>query len=102
MKINEALDLKEVKKVIEALKNEKKTEFSSHDFIKKYAWNHEEKYVEMLYEHKTNEPFRTVHAKIALFLAQHTEELKIKKITRKESMNIFGHETEVQFWIHSL
>ncbi len=94
MKVEEALE------VIEALKNEKKTdkEFSSHDFIKKYAWYHEKEYVEMLYDHKTNEPFRTVHAEIALFLARHTEELKIQKTTRKESMNIFGHETEVQFW----
>ena len=48
MKVEEALE------VIEALRNEKKKEFSSHNFIKKYAWYHEKEYVEMLYDQKTN------------------------------------------------
>lgn len=88
------MNIEKVKAVISELGNE----FSSHDFIEKYAWHHEEEYVEMLYPHKAKEPFRTVHAAMARFLAEHTEELGIRKTERKESMNIFGHETEVQWW----
>lgn len=87
-----------IAKVAEDLQKESVTEFSSHRFIEKYAWLHEEEYVEMLYGHKSQQPFRTVHAAIARFLADNASELGIRKTGRQESLNIFGHETEVQWW----
>lgn len=92
------MNFEKVKAAIDEVKKELKDGFSSHHFIEKYAWLNEEEYVEMLYQHKANKPFRTVHATMAGFLSEHADELGIQKTERKESINIFGHETEVQWW----
>lgn len=73
-------------------------EFSSHTFIETYACYHEEEYIDMLHAHKNNHAFQTVHSKIGRFLSDNQEALNIEKLHRKENLNVFGHETEVQFW----
>lgn len=80
------------------LKEKSKDEFNSHEFIEKYAYHYEEEYIDLLYDHKKNHAFQTVHRQIGHFLSKNMEALSIEKTMRKENLNIFGHETEVQFW----
>ena len=72
--------------------------FSSHEFIEGYAYHHEEEYINMLCEHKGDKAFQKVHAQLARFLIEHKDELRILKMPRKGSVNVFGNITEVQFW----
>lgn len=72
-----------IQKLEKDLKEKSKEEFNSHD---------------LLYDHKKNHAFQTVHRQIGGFLSENMEALGIEKTIRKENLNIFGHETEVQFW----
>jgi hypothetical protein len=90
------MNLKESKEIVEELG----TNFSSHDFIEKFAFYHEEAYIGMLYACKGKHAFQTVHAQIGRFLSDNKIQLNIKKTERKENKNVFGNETEVQFWSH--
>lgn len=78
-----------------------KTEFSSHDFIRRFATVAEEQYVRMLYdcvEKGDEHPFQTVHMQIGRELERLQAKLGIEKTDRKMNTNIFGNEDEVQFW----
>lgn len=90
------------KAIIEELQKklvkEMKEEFSSHEFIEKYAYRYEEEYIERLYKHKKDHAFQTVHRQIGRFLSENQEKLGIEKTQRKENLNVFGNETEVQYW----
>lgn len=66
-------------------------EFSSHDFIEKFAQQFEDDYIEMLVNYqKTGTAFQTVHSMIAKHLSQNMPALNIEKIPRKGSENVFG------------
>lgn len=80
-------------------KKKAEREFSSHTFIEKYAYRHEKLYIEMLYAHKNNKAFQTIHRQIGRFLSDNKDDLGIEKSKREKNLNVFGHETEVQFWI---
>lgn len=78
-----------------------KTEFSSHDFIRRFATVAEEQYVRMLYEcveKGDNHPFQTVHMQIGRELGRLQERCGIEAGIKGMSINIFGNEDEVQFW----
>lgn len=87
-----------IEELQEKLAKEMKEEFSSHEFIEKYAYRYEEEYVERLYQHKKDHAFQTVHRQIGRFLSENQEKLGIEKTQRKENLNVFGNETEVQYW----
>lgn len=92
-------EIEEEKEKKEEEKKRAEREFSSHTFIEKYAYHHEKIYIEMLCAHKNNKAFQTVHRKIGRFLSDNKDDLGIEKSERKKNLNVFGHETEVQFWI---
>lgn len=92
------LTKEQAKFIIQELKKDLKEEFNSHEFIEKYAYHYEEEYIDLLYDHKKNHAFQTVHRQIGSFLSNNTEYLCIEKTMKKKNLNIFGHETEVQFW----
>lgn len=92
-------EIEEEKEKKEEEKKKAEREFSSHTFIEKYAYHHEKIYIEMLCAHKNNKAFQTVHRKIGRFLSDNKDDLGIEKSERKKKLNVFGHETEVQFWI---
>ena len=69
--------------------------FTSHAFMSMY----ESVYVGQLsgYSH-AKAPFRTLHAQIGRYLAQHAEELGIRPSGPVPSKNIKGNETYCQNW----
>ena len=75
-----------IEELQEKLAKEMKEEFSSPEFI------------ERLYKHKKDHAFQTVHRQIGRFLSENQEKLGIEKTQRKENLNVFGNETEVQYW----
>lgn len=75
-----------------------KAEFTSHDFLKKFAKEFEEQYIEFLNIYKGNGAFQTVHSQIALFLSENEITLGIIKTNKEKSENIFGEEDYVQGW----
>lgn len=87
---------KELKKIIDDLPQE---EFSSHDFIEKFARLFEAEYIEMLYKYKnTGNAFKTVHSTIAKYLSQNMTSLDIVKTKRDESEHVFGDVDIIQWW----
>ncbi|MBQ7742458.1 MAG: hypothetical protein IJT90_06010 [Bacteroidaceae bacterium] len=96
------MEIEQVKKVLEDLRNEGKNHFSSHDFIKKFAENYEHEYIAMLWEKRdTTHPFQIVHSQIGLDLErmQNCCDVHFTKDSRIYSENIFGKKDEVQSWI---
>jgi tRNA nucleotidyltransferase/poly(A) polymerase len=87
----------EIADIISNLK--KDVEFSSHDFIEKFAQQHEEDYIEMLVKYqRTGNAFQTVHSLIAKYLSLNMTTLRIDKTERKVSENVFGSADIVQWW----
>ena len=77
-----------------------KNEFSSHDFIEKFAQQFESDYIEMLVLYKENgKAFQTVHSLIAKFISEKKEIFKIEKTIRKSSENVFGDNNVIQWWM---
>lgn len=99
IKVNDIiiLDIKMAQDIIGELKQQT-DEFSSHQFIEKFAFYHESAYIDLLHLHKDNHAFQYTHAQIARFLSENQSALGITKTTRDDSINVFGHKTEVQFW----
>lgn len=87
----------EIANIISNLK--KDVEFSSHDFIEKFAQQYEADYINMLvnYQKKGN-AFQTVHSMIAKYLSQNMSVLLIVKSKRKGSENVFGSIDYIQWW----
>lgn len=89
------MDVNKAKKVIEKMERT----FSSHKFIKEYAFQNQKEYIEALQEKvQSGSPFEIVHQQIGRFLLDNAEELHIKHIGDKMSDNIFGHKNMVAKW----
>lgn len=73
-------------------------QFSSHDFIEKFAQKYEDDYIDMLVMYKGRSAFQEVHKQIAKFLSKEAVSLSIEKSSKKLSENVFGSDTEVQWW----
>lgn len=87
-----------ISRIINDIKRDK-AEFSSHDFIKKFAQQFQEKYIDMLYEYKeTGHAFQSLHAQIAKHLSENMLLFEIQKSEKKGSEDIFGDIVEIQWW----
>lgn len=99
MNINDYLEtnIDSVKSITDEFNNK---EFSSHDFIEKFIGRFESDYIEMLVKHQNSgHAFQTVHQSIAKFLTNKMSILQIKKTQTKDSENVRGNITLVQYWI---
>lgn len=77
----------------------KDDEFSSHDFIEKFAKQYEVDYIEMLVKYqRTGKAFHTVHRLIARHLSLNMLTLHIDKTKKKASENVFGVVDKIQWW----
>lgn len=75
------------------------SDFSSHDFIEKFARMFETQYIEMLYKYKdTGNAFKTVHSTIAKYLSQNMNAFGIVKMSKKGSEHVFGEIDIIQWW----
>lgn len=72
--------------------------FDSHEFIRSFAKEFEVDYVAFLSMYE-DEPFRKVHAQIALFLSLNKELLNIKDDGITHSPNVFGIESANERWV---
>jgi hypothetical protein len=74
-------------------------EFSSHDFIEKFARMFEREYIEMLYDYRTTgNAFKTVHSAIAKYLSQNMASFNIVKNPKGPSEHVFGNIDVIQWW----
>ncbi len=73
-------------------------EFNSHQFIEKFAYNYEALYITWLYDNIDKRAFQTVHSQMARFLSENKGVLGIIKSPREDNLNVFGNNTDVQFW----
>ena len=95
------MEQEQIRMVLNDLKALGMSEFSCHDFIKRFAANAEYEYIEMLWSKRNAEhPFQVVHSQMALELenSQKEEGLEFEKLTKGESINIFGNKDVVQYW----
>jgi len=77
-----------------------KDEFSSHDFIEKFARKFEKKYIKMLYKYrKSGNAFKTVHSLIAKYLSKNMSRFNISKTIKSGSEHVFGDIDVIQWWI---
>lgn len=85
--------------IIEIINNLNPIQFSSHDFIEKFARRFEEEYIEMLSQYRhTGSAFQTVHSTIAKYLSQNMVILGIEKLPRAGSEHVFGDIDVIQWW----
>lgn len=75
-----------------------KSEFSSHDFIEKFAQCYKAEYIEMLKNYQTSNAFQTVHSMIAKYLSHNMTSFHIDKTERGGSENVFGSIDYIQWW----
>lgn len=96
MEINEILkaQINDLLEIINNLSNE----FTSHDFLKKYAKAFEREYIDFLSKYGDTGAFQTVHSQIARFLSDNALLLRIEKTQKVLSENIFGEMDEIQGW----
>lgn len=73
-------------------------EFTSHDFLKKFAKNFERDYILFLDYYKDRDAFQIVHSQIGRFLSENAGDLNIKKTKKVPSENIFGEIDDIQEW----
>ncbi len=82
-------------------------EFSSHEFLEKFAWEYEKDYIEILYNFskgKETDIFRIAHSQIGAYLRDNSDKLGIRKVKdkytsiKKQSKNIFKNINKVQVW----
>jgi hypothetical protein len=74
------------------------SDFSSHDFLKKFAKRFEGDYINFLHNYGGTGAFKTVHGQIAKFLADNETKLNIHKKQKVRSENVFGEMDEIQGW----
>ena len=71
--------------------------FTSHEFILALARQHQRLYIEALYAYRDAvDPFKTVHATLAMQLKQHPELVRYEK--RVSSRNIFDRAGDCAQW----
>ncbi len=74
-------------------------DFSSHDFLEKFAEQYESEYIDMLVNYQnTGRAFQTVHSMIAKYLSQNMTTFHIDKTSRDGSENVFGTIDFIQWW----
>lgn len=77
-------------------------EFTSHEFIQRFAQEYEEDYIEFLYAYKKQNAFQTVHAQIARHLSIGSKSgsgiYPIEKTDDARSQNVFGAVSPNQGW----
>lgn len=77
----------------------KGSRFTSHDFIRRYAFNAEREYIRMLWEHRDSDhPFQAVHSQIGRELEQQQREFGFEMDGNVSSENIFGNPVVVPMW----
>lgn len=87
------------KEIVNIISNLKNDEFSSHDFIEKFAQQYEADYIEMLVKYQgTGKAFQNVHSGIARHLSLNMPTLRIGTTERKSSENVFGTDDRIQWW----
>ncbi|MGF1585347.1 MAG: hypothetical protein ACFCUM_08505 [Bacteroidales bacterium] len=74
------------------------TDFTTLDFIKKFAKKFEGEYIRFLYDYKENNAFKEVHIQIADFLDDYGLILNIKKSIKVRRENEYGEMEEIQLW----
>ena len=84
-----------------------KTNFSSREFIWKFAHEYEDKYIALLNEckelkklkNKKNGIFHEIHMEIGAYLSDKAEDLGIKmQVEREDSLTVFGTLSSTQCW----
>lgn len=77
-------------------------EFSTRQFIWKFADDFEPDYIEMLFETRKNETvrvFHSLHSRMGSYLQEHASELHIVQLDRREvDVNPFGRKSDTQMW----
>lgn len=96
MEINDFLkgEISELINIIHNLDDE----FTSHDFLKKFAKLFEPEYISFLDKYSRKGAFQNVHSQIARFLSENSTILGIAKTKKVMSENIFGEMDEIQSW----
>lgn len=85
--------------IIEIINDLNPVQFSSHDFIEKFARRFEEEYIEMLYHYRSSgSAFKTVHSTIAKYLSQNMTGFGIEKTKKDGSEHVFGEIDVIQWW----
>jgi hypothetical protein len=73
-------------------------DFTTLDFIKKFARKFEGEYIRFLYSYKENNAFKEVHNQIADFLDDNELILNIKKSRKVRREDEYGELEEIQLW----
>lgn len=89
--MNDLWQLENVRNIIDRLR----TQFDSHDFIRIFAMCYPEEYRKAIMHYKD---LHSAHTQIGNYLEQHSIDLKIKKIDKVKSYNVYNKETEVALW----
>lgn len=98
MDVNEFLKAHH-QEINEIIDNLNPVEFSSHDFIERFARRFEREYIEMLYHYRdSGNAFKTVHSLIARYLSLHPSHFPIAKTIKKDSEHVFGEMDIIQWW----
>lgn len=73
--------------------------FSTQDFIERLSYRFESDYIDLLYEYKERNPYKTVHSQISRYLSNNADKLFIVKDSLVNSRNVFGIVEETQSWL---
>lgn len=92
--VSDKFERMDLKKIISRLESE----FSLIDFIKEFAQEHEEEYIEMLFVYKVKGAFIEVRRHVSSYLSNNEDLLNIEKIARTDTQKIFGNMVEVPYW----
>lgn len=84
--------LKPFKDAIDCIKE---TEFDSHDFIRKLMEKHPHVYANILLKH---ENVTYAHAEIGRFLSNNSNELSIKNVGQRKSLDVFLNDPPCALW----
>lgn len=96
MTTNEFMDL-HTQEIIQIIKD-LPAKFNTQDLIERLSYKHESEYIEILYEYKERNPFKTVHSQINRYLSTNADKFFIVKDNFVKCRNVFGIVEEVQCW----
>jgi hypothetical protein len=74
------------------------SDFTTLDFVRKFAKKFEGEYIRFLYSYKENNAFKEVHSQIADFLDDNELILNIKKSRKVRREDEYGEMEEIQMW----
>ncbi len=78
--------------------SELESDFTTLDFIKKFARKFEGEYINHLYRNRGNDAFNKVHSQIAKYLAENEPLLDIRRKRKVKNTDVFGVMDEIQVW----